>query len=156
MYMGGHKRMKTLRRTFIVLTVIYWLFALLMTHLPKPPHIGPPMGDKGQHLVGYGVLAGMLYLTIWICRPTLRWIGLYVLMTVLAYGAIDEWTQPWSGRSCDFFDWLADFGGAVVAVGFLAGAKWFWHGRREVRGGSAEVEADRSPGETIATVRVTR
>ncbi|MGE5611395.1 MAG: VanZ family protein [Bacillota bacterium] len=148
--------MKILRRTFIALTAAYWLFALLMTHLPKPPALGPSMGDKGQHVAGYGLLAGMLYLTIWICRPTTRWIGLYVILTVLAYGAIDEWTQPWAGRTCDFGDWLSDLAGVVVAVGLLAGAKWFWRGRREVRGGFQEVEADPSSGETIASVRVTR
>lgn len=148
--------MKLLRRTFIILTVAYWLLALLMTHLPKPPAIGPRVGDKGQHVVGFGLLALMLYLTIWICRPTTRWIGLYVMLIVLGYGAIDEWTQPWTGRSCDFFDWLSDGAGAVIAVGSLVCAKWLWRGRRKVLGGSPEVLADRSPGTSIASVRMTR
>ncbi|HEX2973615.1 MAG TPA: VanZ family protein [Tepidisphaeraceae bacterium] len=136
--------MKVIRRTLLVLTIAYWLLALLMTHLPKPPALGPSVGDKGQHLVGYGLLAAMLFLTLWICRPTLRWIGGYVLLTVLVYGLIDEMTQPLTGRSCDIYDWLADLAGAGMAVGLLSGVKWLWRGRPGVRRVPEMVEAGRS------------
>jgi VanZ family protein len=36
------------------------------------------------------------------------------LAICLIYAALDEWTQPFIGRTCELLDWLADAGGAIV------------------------------------------
>ncbi len=96
----------------------YWLVLLTLTHLP-PRFIGhPPVTDKTLHVLAYTTLAGLLYVALWATwprRPIVRW----VLGCICVLGALDEWTQPMFGRSCELLDWVADVSGAIVAVGML-------------------------------------
>lgn len=40
---------------------------------------------------------------------------------IAAYAWIDELTQPWTGRTCDVYDWFADIlGAATVMIGAYA------------------------------------
>ncbi len=115
--------MKTLRYTVLIVTILYWLFVIVLTHMPKPPRLGPVFSDKQAHLIGYGILGSLTYLSLWATRPTLRAIPLYTAGIVLAYAALDEWTQPLTGRSCDIYDWLADVVGVVIAISVLSGLR---------------------------------
>jgi len=108
--------MVVLRRVIKVLLVLYWAFALTMTHIPHPPPMGPVTSDKLAHFLGYGALTGLLFLALWVSRPNMRWMPLIVLGIVLAYAAFDELTQPFFHRDAEFGDWLADSAAAVVAV----------------------------------------
>jgi VanZ family protein len=111
--------MKFLRRFLQVALIAYWLFALIMTHIPKPPPIGPEVSDKLIHFLAYGLLGGLLFLTMWITRPQLRYLPPVALAILIAYAAFDELTQPLFGRAAGFDDWLADCAGALVAVAVL-------------------------------------
>jgi VanZ family protein len=99
------------------LTVSYWAFIAVITHIPQSGLPGVPVSDKTSHLVGYGVLASMLYVTLWIARPG-DWSTTWKVPLILfAYGALDEATQPMFRRSGEFADWVADCAGALIAVG---------------------------------------
>ncbi len=111
--------MVVLRRFIFVALILYWAFALTMTHLPHPPPIGPRVNDKVLHFLAYGLLSGLLFLAMWISRPKMRYLPLIVLAIVMAYGAFDELTQPYFGRDCELGDWLADSAAGVVAVTIL-------------------------------------
>ncbi len=111
--------MVILRRFIQVALVLYWVFALTMTHIPHPPPLGPVTSDKVAHFLGYGMLTGLLFLALWFSRPNMRYLPLIVLLIVMAYGAFDELTQPFFHRDCEFADWLADSAAAVVAVSIL-------------------------------------
>ncbi|MBC8106620.1 MAG: VanZ family protein [Anaerolineae bacterium] len=103
-----------------------------------PRHVPPvPVNDKIEHFAGFAILA--ILLTIAIngrtsysparirggvargepsrtgrgAREMLRPFAI-ALAICLIYGALDEWTQPFVGRTCDLHDWLADAGGAMV------------------------------------------
>jgi VanZ family protein len=76
--------------------------------------------DKYEHFGAYAVLAALL------CFALLSRGGMSIFdaswrtfAIVLAYGAIDEWTQPWFGRTCSLMDWIADATGAGVALTVL-------------------------------------
>jgi VanZ family protein len=127
--------MVALRRILIVLTALYWAALLTATHLPKPPNLAMAVSDKVEHFLAYGVLMGLLYLAFWVFRPRQWWMAWVALAVVLAYGALDEWTQPWTGRDCDFRDWLADTGGAVLALGLLTGIRWLVERRQRLHTG---------------------
>src|SRR3954471_4734851 len=105
-----------LRRGLGSLLVAYWGFALVMTHIPHPPPLGPQVSDKLIHFLAYGLLSGLLFLTLWMWRPALRYLPLVVLGIVMAYAAFDELTQPIFGRDCEFLDWAADSSAGIVAV----------------------------------------
>lgn len=109
-----------------ILWLAYALLLMTLTHLPKrdieriPIHIW----DKLAHFVAYFFLAVLTALahpaaTQW-RRPArvMAW-----LAGLLLFAALDEWTQPWIGRDCEFDDWLADaIGlGAGIILGCIAG-----------------------------------
>lgn len=101
------------RRRFIwIALAIYWLALFIATHLP-PRHVPPvPVNDKIEHFVGFAILAIVLSLAM--SRASTPRTLAIILAICLIYGAIDEWTQPLIGRTCELNDWLADAGGAIV------------------------------------------
>lgn len=102
------------------LLIAYWLILAALTHSPRLPQTGPRMGDKTAHFLAYGILASLLFLTLWTYRPHGRFLPLVALAIPLIYGVVDEVTQPLSGRLCELGDWLADAGGAAIAVVILS------------------------------------
>ena len=108
-----------LRRIILAALVLYWGFALTMTHMPHPPPIGPHVSDKMIHFLAYGLLSGLLFLAMWMSRPNMKWLPAVVLGIIMAYAAFDELTQPFFHRDCEFGDWLADSAAGVVAVTVL-------------------------------------
>jgi VanZ family protein len=109
-----------LRRVLMLLLAAYWLFILTLTHVPKLPAAAPKVDDKVAHYLAYGALTGLLFLTLWVFKPLWKRTPWIVLAIVLAYGAIDERTQPWFGRTCDLHDWYYDAAAALTAVAILA------------------------------------
>jgi len=117
--------MTALRRLIIGALILYWGFALTMTHMPHPPPMGPPVSDKLIHFLAYGVLSGLLFLAMWMSRPNMRWLPLIVLGIVVAYAAFDEITQPLFHRDAEFGDFLADSAAGVIAVSVLGMIRHF-------------------------------
>ena len=107
------------RRWRIALLSVYWAVAFGMTHTPGGDIDLVPsfLTDTAMHALGYCILGG---LSIWVLaasRP--RLMGTTILAAyagLLAYGAIDEWTQPLVNRSCELSDWIADAAGAALGV----------------------------------------
>ena len=113
----------------------YWIFLFCVTHFPKLTLDLPVRrGDKIAHSVAYGLLAFLFWRFgetfgrplsarfVWLAA---LWIGLY--------GAVNEWLQPFVGRSGDVLDWVYDVAGAGVV---LAGLEW--RRRRLARRSAAE------------------
>ena len=98
------------------MTACYWALLCVATHLP--PRYVPRLGidDKVEHFVAYGMLAGLLGLTLWATFPRRPWLVWVVLLGGMAYGAIDEQTQPYFGRTCDLDDWIADVVGTTAGL----------------------------------------
>jgi len=65
------------------------------------------VGDKVPHAAAYAMLAALLLLV------GVRGLRGIALLSVI--GALDEFTQPWFGRSCTLGDWLTDLA-AILAV----------------------------------------
>jgi VanZ family protein len=91
------------------------LLLLTLTHLPR---LGPipkiPGGDKTLHFTAY-FLAALLLVRAFL--QTARWVPMIgFILGLWLLGALDEWTQPYVNRTCDFGDWLADAGGTAVAA----------------------------------------
>jgi len=103
----------------IVAWSIYLVIAFTLTHSPADDveFATDILGDVVLHAAGYAILG---ILSIWVAaahrRPlTFRRVAA-VYGLILVYALIDEWTQPWVGRSCELTDWLADAAGALVGV----------------------------------------
>jgi VanZ family protein len=117
--------MRLVRVVLWVLCAAYWVALFTLTHLPRVPVIGPPVQDKVAHLLAYGVLAGVLYLTTWASGSGAKRAAYFVIAVTVLYGAMDELTQPLVGRSCEWYDWLADAAGALTVVGVFTSIRYF-------------------------------
>lgn len=116
-----HARAATLRTKRARRVLIgFFLLLLLLTHFPNPYHSDgePEHWDKLVHFGLYAVLAGLalrvLSLREAAWHPFLRCAT--VVACVTAFGLLDEFTQPFTGRDFDWFDWLADAVGAVSGI----------------------------------------
>ncbi len=106
---------------FIAPAVLWALFIFFLSNqsgdsFPKP---SIPFADKIVHLVLYGTF-GLLVARAWGFGRPISWkIAALCLLTVIAYGATDEFHQRFiPERSCDIRDWFADLTGAVLGILF--------------------------------------
>jgi hypothetical protein len=74
------------------------------------------MDDKLQHFLAYGGLGGVLGFALWTTFPNRRVLPFVVFGVALVYGALDEVTQAFVGRTPDVDDWLADAAGAAAGI----------------------------------------
>jgi VanZ family protein len=117
------------RHKYILLSLgLYWPVLFISTHIPMPNLVQTTgMSDKTMHVLAYGVLIFLVYLSL---RPyqrinwtkALPWL---LLAAMVWYCAIDEWLQGKVGRTPDLYDFLADLSGAVGALLILT-ALDFW------------------------------
>lgn len=102
---------------------MFWAVMFIVTHVPirAPQGFRFPHADKVVHF-------GMFFLLTWFGGRRLRaatgllaggalagWAVVYA-----AYAFLDEWLQPFVGRSMTLGDWLADAGGILAATALLA------------------------------------
>ena len=119
---------------------LYWIVLCVGTHLPSDHVImqSITLWDKFMHITAFAGLAVLLAATsvVWrnrnarigspasagqyfkaLCRaplPRLNYLLIWVI--AVAYGALDEPTQPTFGRDCDIVDLLADTLGATSGL----------------------------------------
>lgn len=78
------------------------------------------VSDKIEHFGAYGLLSIFLFLAIKFQDKFLLLTNYPATFTILIasiYGVIDELHQLYiPGRSAEFYDWLADFTGSILAV----------------------------------------
>lgn len=110
--------------------IIYWVVLFAGTHFPSSGgELGPLLNvDKLVHAGAYFVLATLLLNAARGGGDRLgRATRLSLAGVLLAYGAVDELTQPLAGRTCDFADWVANTVGVALACAVDA---WRTAGRR--------------------------
>lgn len=101
--------------------VAYWLLLFVATHVPQIPVRQPvTMFDKVAHFFAYALLAWLAALVLRL-KHRMHW-GSYALLLagIAAYAAVDEWLQPYFGRTADRGDWIADLFGAAAGLATFA------------------------------------
>ena len=107
---------RRVRMLLVVALVSYSLVAFLGTHLPIPPGLIPHGGDTVLHFLGYSVF-GVLLMGLRASLGPFRWPSVLGRVVFLAcYGAFDEFTQAFVGRTADVVDWCADVPGACCGI----------------------------------------
>jgi len=101
---------------YLVLAIVSTTSVVILTHIPQET-LGVDLGtfglDKIIHLGAYSVISLFSFLAI---HPGKRYLGwLIVLSMLFLLAAADEITQPYFGRTCSFYDFLAD-GIGIVSV----------------------------------------
>jgi VanZ family protein len=114
------------RRTIVLFVAAYWCVWVGFTHWPKIelPMISGMRLDKVGHFGGYTILAFLLSLMVAICwragTKLTRWDALGVWLTIALGGILDEWTQPYFGRSFEWGDYAADLSGGLLGIAIAA------------------------------------
>jgi VanZ family protein len=112
------KAPKHIRRALLAVCILAWAGAFVATHIPPDGVPDLHTGDKVLHLVGYGGLTTLLVLALASFGRPRRARIMLAMGILLAYGALDELTQPAFRRTASFHDWLADAAGTAIAVAF--------------------------------------
>lgn len=96
----------------------YWAAIFILTHLPVGEiHALRKGGDKVIHYMLFGGLALLGGHRLWSERgrattaALMGWAGIYAV-----YGAVDEWSQGFVGRTSSLFDWLFNMTGILTAT----------------------------------------
>ena len=114
---SNYRRQHVLGFIFLVGFVLFSMFLITATHLPRIPTIARGPGvDKWLHFSAYGcqtILAmGVLYCTD---RLVLKNV-VFLIVLLTTFGAVDELTQPMFHRQAELFDWLADCAGVIFGM----------------------------------------
>lgn len=104
---------------------------LVLSHLPNervPAWMLELGDDKARHLLAYAAWAALLLggSKPWWPRRGQALLGITVLAA--GFAALDEWTQPWSGRTCSFWDFSASVLGALLGCAGILGWELFLDG----------------------------
>jgi VanZ family protein len=114
----------------VVLAAGYWAAIFLATHLPIKVDAEATGADKIAHFVMYATLAALVLSAVAAFRPVGARATAGVVLAAAAYGALDEWTQGFVGRTSDFWDWMADTAGAICGAGFYLAARRYFMRRQ--------------------------
>ncbi len=104
-------------KIFTIITIVYALVLFAVSLIPK---FGPgqmfSFADKIAHFGAFFVLAFFLVRSIREFK-NIKYGWLYALIIASIYGILLEIAQGYiPGRECSFFDWMADFLGALPGV----------------------------------------
>jgi VanZ family protein len=110
----------------------YWIVLFVLTHTPPPEMPKTHFNDKLAHFLAYALLGTLLHLSFWPGKRSALRALIITVSIALAYGAVDEWTQPLVGRDCDLIDWLSDAAGVICSTGIMTLARLLLLGRRDV------------------------
>ena len=110
---------------FLKYHVWFWLWLIIIfieSGIPSTsyPEIDIWNFDKVVHICIYGLLAFLCYLSL-IHQKQIKFLNesplIFTVIICSIYGASDEIHQLFVvGRTCDFFDWVADTSGAIIAA----------------------------------------
>jgi VanZ family protein len=106
-------------RLLPIALIVYWLMLFTSTHLPPRDMPNTHVSDKIEHFTAFAILAALLDLSlIRLRQPAVR-AALLTILIILTYAALDELTQPLTGRTCDIHDWYADSCGTLFAISVI-------------------------------------
>ncbi len=106
--------------------VVYTITLLLATHLPERCLPRIPRVDKVMHFFAYAglaILAGaaVVQRTSLSADPACQRRMMRIVLSLICLCALaDELTQPLTGRSFQWSDWLADLAGAAVGMAVVS------------------------------------
>jgi VanZ family protein len=107
---------RRLRLLCWLVTAAWWVLIATLTHLPPSKLPRVPGSDKTHHFLAYAALALLLGFALMFTFPRRWWLPWAVLVVGMCYGALDEVTQSWVGRTTDIEDWIADAVGTAAGI----------------------------------------
>jgi hypothetical protein len=116
------------QKTAIVVLTIYWIALVILAHITIPQVVyRAGVSDKWLHFLAYMNLFFLLWFSFFPDKKAnwLKWGTWLIFLGAIIYGGVDELSQPYTGRMCDFGDFTADAKGVsagLIIVTFVS----FW------------------------------
>lgn len=112
----------------IAVSSLYFITLFVSTHMPIPKIVyKAEVSDKWLHFLAYMNLFFLLWFSLspdkkanWL-KPAI-WL---IFLVAIICGGVDEITQPYTGRTCDFWDFTADAKGVSAGLIIVTFAS-FW------------------------------
>ena len=110
-------------KAIVILLLVYWPALFVLAHIPIPQLVREAgVSDKSLHFLAYLILVFLLWFAVssdkkvnW-RRGTTWWI----LLVVVLYGVVDEFFQPYVGRTRDAMDVAANVAGALAGLALFS------------------------------------
>jgi hypothetical protein len=102
----------------IIVSVLYLITLFTLTHMPMPELVyRANVSDKWLHFLAYMNLFFLVWFSFFPDKKASwrNWGTWLIFLGAVLSGAVDELSQPYTGRTCDIWDFVAD------AEGILAG-----------------------------------
>lgn len=111
--------MSTRVLSYKCLALIYALLIFVVSAVPSitPPTFGFVLEDKILHFIEYSIFSALLFLAFFTSGKEFLKKHVFLISSLIgiAYAVSDELHQKFvPGRSCEFFDFLADSLGIIV------------------------------------------
>jgi VanZ family protein len=111
--------MSTRVLSYKYLALIYALLIFVVSAVPSitPPTFGFVLEDKILHFIEYSIFSALLFLAFFTSGKEFLKKHVFLISSLvgIAYAVSDELHQKFvPGRSCEFFDFLADSLGIIV------------------------------------------
>ena len=106
------------------------IFSLSSIHGSDLPEVGVPNIDKAAHIAEYLILGFLLIRAVSGSSQNISLAKIIVSVIIIAssYAIFDEWHQQFiPGRTCDIFDFMADFIGANIGILLYKARGRRWH-----------------------------
>jgi VanZ family protein len=146
---GGSGDSRRWYRWVLRALVAYVIAMVISTHTPIERDLLPdadwPGADKLAHL---GIFAGLSFLCALVLALRNASRGLrdglsstqyaWIAAGIAIYAALDELTQPWTGRDRSFWDWIADLAGMGLGLALFAASQRYRQRRRKLAAGPAD------------------
>jgi len=96
--------------------MVIFLVITILSLLPPKSGVELPTNDKLSHFLAYSAIS----LNVCLLFTSFHLRLIYILAGILAFSALIEFLQQFVGRSCSFYDFLANTGGVIIGVGIYA------------------------------------
>lgn len=102
-----------MKRLILFSAIIVFLAITVLSLMPPKSEIRIPTNDKVGHFIAYTVFS----LNVCLVFPVFNKRLFFVLLAIVIYGIVIEILQGYVGRTCSFYDFLANTSG--VLIGFV-------------------------------------
>ena len=106
-------------RLFLIALLLYWIALFIGTHLSLDEGLvidEDNILDKFMHVGAFAGLTFLYFFSVMIGRRLSIPRYFLWLLPLVIYGALDEVTQPLTGRECDILDWYSDLAGIPLGL----------------------------------------
>lgn len=105
-----------MKKLVLASAIVVLLVITVLSLMPPKSDIRIPTNDKVGHFIAYTVFSLNVCLLFQVINKKL----FLVLFAMILYGVVIEILQGYVGRTCSFYDFLANTSGVLIGLGLFS------------------------------------